>query len=99
MSLTQPWVSSTARSDSAASTPPRSKTCQLDRPLDLRETLVVARWGPIDPCMRLSAGEAWRGTRTPLGPGTERLIGGPDGQVTVEAWGPGADWLIERAPA
>jgi 3-methyladenine DNA glycosylase/8-oxoguanine DNA glycosylase len=40
----------------------------------------------------------WRATRTPAGPGTERLW--LDGDLLrVEAWGPGADWLCENAAA
>jgi len=41
----------------------------------------------------------WRATRTPLGPATERLWLGPAAELRVEAWGPGAAWLVERAPA
>jgi 3-methyladenine DNA glycosylase/8-oxoguanine DNA glycosylase len=88
-----------ARSDSVVSTPTSRSTFQLDSPINLRETLFAARWGPFDPCMRISAGQAWRATRTPLGPATECLTLGADGLVTVEAWGPGAEWLIPRAPA
>jgi 3-methyladenine DNA glycosylase/8-oxoguanine DNA glycosylase len=41
---------------------------------------------------------AWRASRTPLGPATERLCQAADGTVLIEAWGPGAEWLIDRAP-
>ena len=40
----------------------------------------------------------WRATRTPAGPGTERLWIEGD-LLRVEAWGPGADWLCENASA
>ena len=40
----------------------------------------------------------WRATRTPLGPGTERICQAADGTVLVDAWGPGAEWLVDRAP-
>jgi len=43
-------------------------------------------------------GELWRATRTPLGPGTERLRLTPGGAVEVTAWGPGAGWLVDHAP-
>jgi 3-methyladenine DNA glycosylase/8-oxoguanine DNA glycosylase len=46
----------------------------------------------------MRAGEVWRATRTPAGPGTERLVPGADGVLVVEAWGPGAEWLVEHAP-
>lgn len=40
----------------------------------------------------------WRATLTPLGPGTERICQAADGTVLVDAWGPGAEWLVDRAP-
>src|SRR5262245_27893572 len=49
--------------------------------------------------MRLSGDAVWRATRTPLGPGTERLSVDGIGMLHVEAWGAGAEWLVERAPA
>jgi 3-methyladenine DNA glycosylase/8-oxoguanine DNA glycosylase len=67
--------------------------------VNLRETLSQARLGPVDPCIRFVDGSAWRATRTPFGPTTERLQVEADGRVRVDAWGPGADWLVERAPA
>lgn len=71
----------------------------LTRPLDLAATLwPLRRSGPFDPCLRVGARDAWRATRTPVGPATEhiRLEGG---RALVEAWGPGAAWLAARAPA
>jgi 3-methyladenine DNA glycosylase/8-oxoguanine DNA glycosylase len=45
---------------------------------------------------RVAGPGVWRATRTPVGPGTERLW--LDGDLLrVEAWGPGADWLCENA--
>jgi endonuclease III len=67
-----------------------SASIRLKRPLDLRGTL--ARTRPA----RATAPGVWRATRTPAGPGTERLW--LDGDLLrVEAWGPGADWLCENA--
>ncbi|MEV0780091.1 DNA-3-methyladenine glycosylase 2 family protein [Streptomyces sp. NPDC050428] len=56
------------------------------------------RRGPADPTFRTAPdGSAVRATRTPVGPGTLRVVA--DGQgVRAEAWGPGADWLLERLP-
>jgi 3-methyladenine DNA glycosylase/8-oxoguanine DNA glycosylase len=69
-----------------------TRTIRLQRPLDLARTL--ARTRPV----RVAAPGIWRATRTPAGPGTERLW--LDGDLLrVEAWGPGADWLCENAPA
>jgi len=67
-------------------------------PIDLRLTLGPLRRGAHDPTIRFARdGTVWRATRTPQGPGTERLV--PDGDgIRVDAWGPGAGWLIEHAP-
>lgn len=57
--------------------------------------LVVPRF---DPCVRLTAGELWMAARTPSGPGTfhlARVAGG----LEAEAFGPGAEWLLDRADA
>jgi 3-methyladenine DNA glycosylase/8-oxoguanine DNA glycosylase len=69
------------------------------QPLDLAETLGPVSRGRGDPCTRVFNGEFWRATRTPAGPGTERLRRAAGATVEVTAWGPGADWLVEHAPA
>jgi 3-methyladenine DNA glycosylase/8-oxoguanine DNA glycosylase len=79
-------------------TPTAVRSLQLSRPLDLRRTLSPVRRGGADPTVRVGAREVWRATRTPAGPGTERLVLHADGVLHVEAWGVGADWLVERAP-
>jgi 3-methyladenine DNA glycosylase/8-oxoguanine DNA glycosylase len=48
--------------------------------------------------MRFAGDGVWRATRTPAGPATIHLSGGGD-RVDVEAWGTGADWAVEHAPA
>ena len=48
--------------------------------------------------MRLSERDVVRASRTPNGPVTVRFGSSEDG-VDVEAWGPGAGWMLERAPA
>lgn len=70
----------------------------LADPVELRATLAPLARGPYDPTVRLGAGEIWRATHTPHGPGTERLTRVAGG-VEVEAFGPGAAWLVEHAPA
>jgi 3-methyladenine DNA glycosylase/8-oxoguanine DNA glycosylase len=65
--------------------------------IDLGVTLAPLRHGPGDPTMRIGR-EVWRTTRTVAGPATIRfapLLGG----VEVEAWGPGASDVLERAPS
>jgi 3-methyladenine DNA glycosylase/8-oxoguanine DNA glycosylase len=74
-------------------------TLSLSRPLDLRQTLWPVRRGSTDPSVRVRQDGYWRATRTPLGPATERLWVGADGNLHAEAWGPGAGWLLQRAPA
>jgi 3-methyladenine DNA glycosylase/8-oxoguanine DNA glycosylase len=75
-----------------------SVALRLARPPNLRQTLAHARMGNIDPCLRIINGDVWRATRTPLGLATERVSMSNEGDVQVDAWGPGAEWLIERAP-
>ncbi|HVF73608.1 MAG TPA: hypothetical protein VM938_01060 [Acidimicrobiales bacterium] len=76
----------------------RIRTFRPRFPVNLRLTLVPVRRGSADPTMRLGPDGAWRATRTPDGPGSEHVVAG-GGEVTVRAWGPGADWLVEHAPA
>lgn len=73
-----------------------ARTIRLARPLDLGLTLGPLRRATADPSMRLGRREAWRASRTPLGPATTHLLLA-DGRLEVEAWGPGAEWALERA--
>src|SRR5207248_514692 len=75
------------------------RTLRPTRPLDLRRTLGPVRRGARDPTFRALGEDVWRATRTPAGPATQRLSLGRDGTLTVEAWGPGSEWLLDRAPA
>lgn len=62
------------------------------------EAMRLQRFGVLDPTMELGHGEVWKATHTPEGPGTLHL--GWDGQrIEARAWGPGASWLLTRAPA
>src|SRR5438445_6204699 len=76
-----------------------STTVALSPTPHLIRTLAHARMGNGDPCLQIIGDSVWRATRTPCGLATERLRLTPGGAVEVEAWGPGADWLLERAPA
>jgi len=52
-----------------------------------------------DPTQRRTPdGAWWRTARTPAGPGALRLTASR-GRIDAEAWGPGAQWLIDRVPA
>ncbi|MFI6445366.1 DNA-3-methyladenine glycosylase family protein [Kitasatospora sp. NPDC050543] len=69
-------------------------------PLDLARTLLPLRRGPGDPSYRTTGdGALWRCSRTPGGIGTLRVLARPaEGEIEASAWGPGADWLLERLP-
>lgn len=75
-----------------------SRRVRIEEPIHLGLTLGPLRRGGTDPTTRFDADGFWRATRTPDGPATER-IAIRDGGVLVEAWGPGAEWLLEAAPA
>ncbi|MEV5378022.1 DNA-3-methyladenine glycosylase 2 family protein [Streptomyces nondiastaticus] len=66
---------------------------------DLGRTLGVLARGPGDPAYRVDPdGSVWRASRTPEGPGTLHVTD-RDGRIHAEAWGPGADRLLETLPA
>ena len=81
-----------------AGVPEACRRIPIDGPFDLVATLGPVRRGRHDPCMRLTAREAWRASRTPEGPATVHLRH-EGGEVVAEAWGPGAAWALEAAPA
>ncbi|WP_433216951.1 DNA-3-methyladenine glycosylase family protein [Dactylosporangium sp. CS-047395] len=51
-----------------------------------------------DPTLAVGARTSWFATRTPDGPGSIRFDLAGD-ELTWQAYGPGADWLLERADA
>jgi 3-methyladenine DNA glycosylase/8-oxoguanine DNA glycosylase len=66
---------------------------------ELGATLGPLALGRRDPCIRIGPYTAARATRTPDGPGTAWYQHRPaDRVVDVEAWGPGAGWLVDHAP-
>lgn len=68
-------------------------------PFDLRLVMGPLRRGPADPAFRMTPdGSVWRAGRTPAGPGTLRLATARDGRIEAAAWGPGADWFLDRLP-
>ncbi|MBI2777716.1 MAG: DNA-3-methyladenine glycosylase 2 family protein [Chloroflexi bacterium] len=74
------------------------RTLSLSRPLDLVRTLRPLYRGRGDPAMQLTSRSAIRATRTAAGPATILLeLRGT--MIEAEAWGPGADILLERLPA
>ncbi|HVS07517.1 MAG TPA: DNA-3-methyladenine glycosylase 2 family protein [Candidatus Dormibacteraeota bacterium] len=78
--------------------PQASAAWPLPFPLDLDLTLGVFRRGPSDPTIRFGPDDVWRAARTPDGAASLRLrLEGA--RLLTDAWGPGAAWMIERAPA
>lgn len=76
----------------------RERILRIDVPLDLRRTLAPLWRGRGDPTMRIGADGVWRATRTPNGPATVQLAV-VDGALRARAWGGGAEWALEHAPA
>ncbi|GAA4917060.1 DNA-3-methyladenine glycosylase family protein [Streptomyces coeruleoprunus] len=77
---------------------PRTRTWTPPWPLDLGLVLGPLRRGPGDPTFRPTPdGSFWRTSRTPGGPGTLR-VAARAGSVEAEAWGAGAEWLLDRLP-
>ena len=70
----------------------------LRGPLDLHSTLSPLRHGLGDRTVRLLRDEAWLAARTSDGPGTVRIRRSGT-SVEAQAWGAGADRLIESVPA
>lgn len=69
----------------------------LDGPLDLAASLGPLARGLGDRTIRIAAERAWWATRTADGVATLGLTVGA-GRLTADAWGPGADRLLERVP-
>jgi 3-methyladenine DNA glycosylase/8-oxoguanine DNA glycosylase len=75
------------------------RTWVPEGPLDLGLVLGPLRRGPADPTFRaMPDGSVWRASLTPAGPGTLRVTAA-GGQVRGEAWGPGAEWLLDGLPS
>jgi 3-methyladenine DNA glycosylase/8-oxoguanine DNA glycosylase len=65
----------------------------------IRKNLGWYRAGGIDPTTKLTASTFIRAMLTPDGPATVRLEWGhPNGDLLIDAWGPGADWAATAAP-
>jgi 3-methyladenine DNA glycosylase/8-oxoguanine DNA glycosylase len=69
--------------------------------VDVRRTLSVQGRGRGDPTFRIDeAGAIWRTSLTPDGPAAIRVLPGtsPATRVRAQAWGPGAQWLLDALP-
>ncbi len=67
-------------------------------PTSIRLALSRYQHGSGDPTTQLTDSEFWRATLTPAGPGTIHLDW-RGATVQQEAWGPGAQWLLDQVPA
>ena len=68
-------------------------------PVSLSLTLGALGRGAGDPTQAVAPdGSIWRTARTPEGPATLRLRMAGD-EVQIEAWGSGATWIADQAPA
>lgn len=78
---------------------PPDLEARLPRPerYDLIRTLSPLRHGHVDPTIRLWSRSLVRATRTPDGPATIEVVEAGT-EFIVRAWGPGAEWAVERAP-
>jgi len=78
--------------------PDATRDIPIEEPYELAATLFPLRRGTGDPTMRIEGREAWRASRTPEGPATLR-VAHAGGIVRATAWGPGAGWALDHAPA
>ncbi|HEV2797651.1 MAG TPA: DNA-3-methyladenine glycosylase 2 family protein [Nocardioides sp.] len=79
----------------------RARTWVPGWPCAPRQVLRPQRRGAGDPTHREDdAGRTWRAMRTPTGPATLCIQPRPStGDVLGRAWGPGAEWALDRMPA
>ena len=76
----------------------RRRTLKAPAPFNLNLTLGHLRHGGYDRTSAFFTGEVHRATRTPDGPASASYEQDGDA-VRIEAWGPGAEYLVEHAPA
>jgi 3-methyladenine DNA glycosylase/8-oxoguanine DNA glycosylase len=80
------------------SEPTARRTWQPSTPISLDLALSPLQRGAGDPAHRRDPGGGWwRTTRTPAGPATVHLQRTTAG-IEAVAWGPGADWALDRLP-
>ncbi|PWU53976.1 DNA-3-methyladenine glycosylase [Micromonospora globispora] len=78
--------------------PAASRTLRPPAGYRLAASVRALTFSPYDPCARIAAGSFWWATRTPAGPATLALRPS-GGELVAEGYGPGADWVVERADA
>ena len=94
-----------ARGGAARTVEPQPSAPRLEgeyrprHPVDVRRAVGYERRGPRDPTMVIDGPIIWRASRTPQGVATLALREVSRGVIRLAAWGPGAEWAIEQAPA
>ncbi|MGZ4274980.1 MAG: DNA-3-methyladenine glycosylase family protein [Solirubrobacteraceae bacterium] len=80
--------------------PPRTRTWRPSWPCPVGQVLGTHRRGAGDPTYRVLAdGSHARGIRSPEGVAALLVVAEPaTGEVQARAWGPGADWVLDRLP-
>lgn len=82
-----------------ASVPAQTRAWRPAWPCPVAEIWAQWRKGAGDPTYRLEAGRHWRGIRTPIGPATISVLPlDSTGMIHAQAWGSGADWVLDRLP-
>ncbi len=78
----------------------RTRVWRPDWPCPVFKNLVQLRRGAADPTFRVTKdGVIWRGVRTPEGTTSLRIeTVTAEGTVTGDAWGDGAEWVLDRLP-
>ena len=106
MSDVAPQGLTTSRAAANPPETPRVRDWQAPFAIDVRITLSVHGRGRSDPTFRIDeAGAVWRTSLTPDGPATIRVTAPASARqaagmtVRAQAWGPGAQWLLDALPA
>jgi 3-methyladenine DNA glycosylase/8-oxoguanine DNA glycosylase len=66
--------------------------------IDLRATMATIGTYSRDPTSRWTANSFAKAVLTPAGAGTMRVTWDATGTTTAQAWGDGAEWLLDRLP-
>src|SRR3546814_11728528 len=74
------------------------RTITLPFAVHLGKSMRLLRLGRADPTIVVRDDAVMRASRTPMGPATLRAQLAGD-VIEVEAWGDGAEWALEQAPA
>ncbi|MCP5057752.1 MAG: DNA-3-methyladenine glycosylase 2 family protein [bacterium] len=78
-------------------TAPATRTLLFEGDLDFANTLGPLTIGRSDPTCAIGRDGAVRATRTPVGPATLLVQRKEETTLSLEAWGDGAEWVLEHA--